>query len=209
MDIFSDNKKYDLNYIEYDENVILHQRELFYKEKYSTLKSGMYIENRIERFVNAKLFDDQMEIILPESFGIMPDSYLKIKYPSQFRPQIILTKADLSVNLGFTLFSQGVSEEELESLAVQMKNIIKRANPMAQFYSQEIVDTTNCTKVWFDFRTQALDEAIYNIQFLTIINSCIMQGVFNCLYRNVDEWYEMIKQIIESITNRGGKEHMK
>lgn len=139
--------------------------------------------------------------MLPESFGIMPDSYVKIKYPSQFRPQIILTTADLSVNLGFTFFSQKTSEEELEGLAVQIKNTIKRANPTSQFYSQEIVDTANCKKVWFDFRTQALDEAIYNIQFLTIINSYIMQGIFNCLYRNVDEWYEMIKQIIESISD--------
>ena len=197
----NDSKMEYTDFREYDENLLLHQREIFYKEKYATLKSGMYINNRIEKFANAKLFDDQMEITLPESFGLMPDSYVKIKYPSQFRPQIILTKADLSVNLGFTLFSQKTSEEELEGLAVQTKNTIKRANPTVQFYSQEIVDTTNCKKVWFDFRTQALDEAIYNIHILTIINSCIMQGAFNCLYRNVDEWYETIKQIIESITN--------
>ena len=196
----SNQNKGNLNYIEFDENMLLHQRELFYKEKYATLKEGMYIDNRLEKFANAKLFDKQMEIMLPESFGIMPDSYVEIKYPSQFRPQIILTKADLSVNLGFTLFAQKASEEELEGLAIQMKNIIKRTNPAIQFYSQEITNTTNCKKVWFDFRTQALDEAIYNIQFLTIVNSYIMQGVFNCLYRNVDEWYEMIKQIIESIT---------
>lgn len=201
MDRDNNYNKDSLNFKEFDENILLQQRELFFKEKYSTLESGIYMDNRLEMFAHAKLFDDQVEIMLPESFGIMPDSYIKIKYPSQFRPHIILTKADLSVNLGFTLFSQRASEEELEGIAVQMKNIIKRANPTTQFYSQEIADTTNCKKVWFDFRTQALDEAIYNIQFLTIINCYIMQGIFNCLYRNVDEWYEMIKQIIESITN--------
>lgn len=201
MDMVDDSKKENSDFRVYDENMILHQREILLKEKYSTLKSGMYINNRIEKFDNAKLFDGQMEIMLPESFGIMPDLYLKIKYPSQFRPQIILTKADLSVNLGFTLFSQKISEEELEGVAVQIKNTIKRANPTAQFYSQEIFDTTNCKKVWFDFRTQALDESIYNIQFLAIINSYVMLGTFNCMYRDVDEWYETAKQIVESITD--------
>lgn len=201
MDKENSHNKERLRVKEFDENKLLQKRELFYKEKYSTLESGIYVNNRIEKFVHTKLFDDKVEIMLPESFGVIPDSYMKIKYPSQFRPQIILTKADLSVNLGFTLFSKGIPEEELEGLAVQMKNIIKRANPVSQFYSQEIADTTNCRKVWFDFRTQALDEAIYNIQFLTLIDSYILQGVFNCLYRDVDEWYEIIKQIIESITD--------
>lgn len=51
-------KKENLDFREYDENMLLHQREILYKEKYSTLKTGMYINNRIEKFVNAKLFDE-------------------------------------------------------------------------------------------------------------------------------------------------------
>lgn len=188
-----------LGYKEFDEILLLNRRKMLFKEKYSKIESGMFINNRIEEFSKSQLFDDQMEIMLPKSFGIMPDSYTKVKYPSQFRPHLILTTMDLSVNLGFTLFNQKASEEEIEGLAVQIKNTIKRANPIAQFYGQETFNSTNCKKVWFDFRTQALDEAIYNIQFITLINYNIMLGIFNCLYRDTDEWHEMIKQIIESI----------
>ena len=188
-----------LGYKEFDEILLLNRRKMLFKEKYSKIESGMFINNRIEEFSKSQLFDDQMEIMLPKSFGIMPDSYIKVKYPSQFRPHLILTTMDLSVNLGFTLFNQKASEEEIEGLAVQIKNTIKRANPIAQFYGQETFNSTNCKKVWFDFRTQALDEAIYNIQFITLIDHNIMLGIFNCLYRDTDEWHEMIKQIIESI----------
>ena len=44
-----------------------------------------------------------------------------------------------------------------------------------------------------------MDEAIYNVHFLAAINGRIMHGIFNCLYRETDDWYEMVGQIIESV----------
>ena len=34
----------------------------------------------------------------------MPIEYARVKYPSKFRPQIILTTPDLSVNCGFMMY---------------------------------------------------------------------------------------------------------
>lgn len=187
--------------IEFEESVVLYQREMLFKEKFSTLETGMYINGKIEKFKQRTFFDEWMEIMLPESFGEMPKPFVSIKYPSRFRPQIIITKADLSVNLGLTLFSQGASENDLEGSAEQIKGMLKRYDPVIQFYTQEIEETTNCQKVWFDYRTQALDEPIYNIQFLVIIKHRIMQGTFNCLYRDVDDWYEAAKQMVLSVTD--------
>ncbi len=186
-------------HIEFDEKTLLMQRTLRYKELYSTLESGMFIRNQIETFSKAKIFDKQMEIMLPDSFKVMPDEYAKVKYPSHFRPHVIFTNADLSINLGFSLFSEKAGENELEDMAVHLKSILKRTNPNIQFYGQEAKKTSNILKVQYDFRTQALDEAIYNIHFLAVINHRVMHGMFNCLYRETDDWYEMAQQIIESI----------
>ena len=186
-------------HFDYDEKVLLSQRALRQKEKYATLETGMFIRNQLETFSKAKIFDEQMEIVLPDSFGIMPDNYARVKYPSNFRPHIIFTNASLSVNLGFSLFLQRANEEEIEDMAVHLKNMLKRSNPTIQIYGQETKKTLQCLKVQYDFRTQALDEAIYNIHFLAVINSRVMHGMFNCLYRETDDWYEMAQQIIESV----------
>ncbi len=186
-------------HIEFDEKKLLYQRALRYKEKYSTLETGMFIRDKMETFSKGRLFDGKMEIMLPDSFGIMPDDYAKVKYPSHFRPQYIFTNMDLSVNLGFSLFGQKAGEEELEDIAAHLRNMLKRSNPSVQFYGQEMKKTCKCAKVQYDFRTQALDEAIYNVHFLAAINGRIMHGIFNCLYRETDDWYEMVGQIIESV----------
>jgi len=184
---------------EYNEETILHKRELFQKEKYCTLDKGMYIGGKIEKFKEVLLFDGKVQIMLPVSFGIMPEEYARVKYPSDFRPQILFTKADLSVNIGFTFFEQNASEKELEGMAAHIRNFLKRSNPSIQFYTEQVEYTANCKKVWYDFRTQALDQAIYNIHFLTIIDKGIMQGIFNCLYRETDDWCYMAEQIIKSV----------
>ena len=173
-------------HFDYDERALLSQRALF-------------IRNQLETFSKTKIFDEQMEIVLPNSFGIMPDNYAKVKYPSNFRPHIIFTNASLSVNLGFSLLMQKANEDEIGDMAVHLKNMLKRSNPTVQIYGQETKKTLQCLKVWYDFRTQALDEAIYNIHFLAVINSRVMHGMFNCLYRETDDWYEMAQQIIESV----------
>lgn len=186
-------------HIDYDENILLNQRVIKKKEKYHTLETGMFIGDRIETFSKVNMFDNKMEITLPDSFGVMPDNYARVKYPSSFRPHIILTNVKLTANFGFSLFSQKIEDEETDGMAVYLKNILKRSNPAIQFYSQKTIKTLKCTKVVYDFRTQALDEAIYNIHFLAAINSRVMLGIFNCLYRDTDEWYEMVQQIIGSV----------
>jgi hypothetical protein len=171
------------------------------RKKFNTLEKGMFIQNRVEQFVPVKVCDDQMGIMIPDSFDIMPEEHLKVKYPSEFRPEIILTSDDLSVNLGFTHFKQESTEDELIGVADQLKKMLARSSSEIMFFRQEIIESTNCMKLYYDFRSQALDEAIYNVQFLTLINSRIMFGMFNCLHRHTDEWYDAAIKMIESVVD--------
>lgn len=50
--------------------------------------------------------------MLPEPWKQMPQEYAKIKYPSEFRPEIIITTSDISVNLGFTVFPDKIQSDD-------------------------------------------------------------------------------------------------
>ena len=69
----------------FDEKVIeLRQKE---KEKgYTTLETGIYVNRELVEFASEKLFDEQVEIVLPTSFIDMPQAVAKVKYPSEYRP---------------------------------------------------------------------------------------------------------------------------
>lgn len=191
-----------VTYVKYDEAKILQQRVNLNRKKYNSIEKGMYIQDRVERFEQLNLFENKLGIMVPQSFGEIPDEYKKIKYPSEFRPEIIISSEDLSVNLGFNFYPQESTEDELFGVADQLQKMLTRSSSEIEFFREhEIAETTNCDKFYYDFRSQALDEAIYNMHFLTIIDRRIMFGMFNCLYRHTDDWFDAAKQMIESVVD--------
>lgn len=49
---------------------------------------------------------------------------------------------------------------------------------------------------WFDFRSYAFDDVVYNIQFLLLVGKKILQGSLNCPYS---------KELMKSIRMNGGR----
>lgn len=52
-------------------------------------------------------------LMLPDTFVDMPSSIVKLKYPSEQRPQIIKTSLDASVNFTFSLFNQEFEDSQV------------------------------------------------------------------------------------------------
>lgn len=50
------------------------------------------------RYRPVSLFEGRMEIMLPEGFREMPEEMAKWKYPSIYRPPIIMMSEDMRVN---------------------------------------------------------------------------------------------------------------
>ena len=89
---------------------ILKKREERKKEKYQTLEDGIYMNGKILQFERKSILNT-FTLYLPDIIKQMPKEYARIKYPSEFRPQQILTTCDLSVNLGFTVFPKQIQAE--------------------------------------------------------------------------------------------------
>lgn len=190
----------------YIDEKILELRNQQKKETYSHIETGMYIKGELLVFERTELFDKKMSVMLPKSFVPMPLSLKKMKYPSEERPQIIMTSLDTSTNFNFSIMKPDIEKDDTLYCAEQMKQMLKKVNPAISFYDIEEIDREDSKLSWFDYKSYTIDEPLYNIMYVTPIGGKVMHGIFNCLYRNREEWKPAALQVLSSIWDTS-KEH--
>lgn len=187
------------------EKEIIEERIKLQKLQYTTIETGIYVCGDIIEFKQIELFDGLVNMMIPEEFIEMPMNFQKVKYPSEYRPQIILTSMGLDVNLGLTMFFQSTEKKDVKVITESIKNTIKRAYPDYRFFKSEYKGDADYPYSWFDFRSYAFDDAVYNIQFIMLVEKKILQGSFNCPYAKAEDWRKAMIQMMKSININGGK----
>ena len=147
------------NYI--DEKIIPLKLEHCGNEDMS-LKEGYFIDGKLEIFIKASYFNDAISIYTPLSFIDMPDEIKEIKYPTNFRPEIIKTNLAGDVNLSISLLK--VSEDtEVKTLVTDFRNLLAKAHNGIKFLEYDEFDNEGCVKMYcFDFIISGIDERIYH-----------------------------------------------
>lgn len=151
-------------------------------------------------FEEIKLFNNKLAITIPKTFEDMSLELAKIKYPLENRPQVIKSNEDGSVNLTFSYFAeQSLLEEQLEELHQKIRDGLKRMNPTIVFYSSEVIEKDFIKIVYYDFKSNTYDGALYNINFGAAIENKLFLGTFNCNITDVSEWKSVAVQMIASL----------
>lgn len=156
-------------------------------------------------YENRKLFRGRMEILLPNNFKDMPDYIAKKKYPSKFRPPIIMMNEDTTVNYLFNLLDAALPKTEIEKATEGLFNTLKRNHPTGEFGQISIADREDGQVVWFAYETQVMDAELFNIAYVTDIDGKVMNGSFNCLLAYKDIWINRVIYSIRSIQEVGGQ----
>ena len=180
----------------YADELILKKREQAKTEAYTTLEKGMYLGGKMVYFERKELLD-VLSILLPDSWKQMPEEYARIKYPSEFRPQIIITTVDLSVNIGFTVFPTEIQTEDTLKMSERMKAAIHRSNP--DYLMNSCTNMKEISGSWFSFRSHAMDSDLYNMMMIASIGERTIQGSFNCLYKDYLKWNKAVLLMWNSI----------
>ncbi len=187
----------------YQDEMILKKREALKKEKYKTLENGIYMDGKILRFARWEI-PDVLSIMVPDEMGEMPEAYARVKYPSEFRPQMILTTPDLAVNMGFTVFPNQIRSDDMMELLRHMHAAIHRANPDYRMNPCRILPKIE--GCYFNFRSHAMDNGIYNMMLLVLVGKKLIQGVFNCNDRDYAKWEKVVLMMWETIREAGQEE---
>lgn len=173
----------------YLDEAILQKREQIKREKFHSIEDGFFIAGKIIHF-HQKTIMNSFSICLPDNMGLMPKELAKIKYQSEFRPQILLTTLDLSTNLGFSLFHRKMQDDEIQKICERMMGAIKREHADYSFFGcQKISEIRGCQ---FSFRSHAMDTDLFNMMLVAQMAEQTVLGSFNCLYKDYKLWKELI-----------------
>lgn len=162
-------------------------------------RDSIEIKNKLIHFVPIVLFDNKLEIYLPEDFRDMPEELYRIKYPSEKRPQIIKTDAEGVTNFNFNYFNAPIKKGQIEGALKSLINILKKSDPSVEIYEEKTEELGLSLVSYVTFKTKAIDNDIFNIIYITSIENKLLHGMFNCLYADRDEWEPVGKNVIRSI----------
>lgn len=183
----------------YYDNQIIPLKVRNYETEVMSLDMGYYIEGRLETFSKEQYFDKLLSIYIPESFIDLPDEIKEIKYPTNFRPEIIKTNLAGDVNLSISLLK--VSEDtEVKTLVTDFKSLLSKAHNGIKFLEYDELEKEGCVKMYcFDFIIPGIDERIYHKTGLGKIGRETVQVMFNCREPLSWTWKKAVNDILQNI----------
>ena len=188
-----------------DEKIIALRNQNLKKQN-SNIETGVYINNTLVEFAEQSVLDDQFTILIPSCFEEMSPEDARLKYPSEQRPQHIVTTQDTSVNLCISLLDVPASNDQTPQNVLEMKSILKMTNPATEFFESGLEALEDFDLAWFEYKSFAIDGQIYNIMFTASAYDKMLHGAFNCTFGHQDAWRDPALQMLKSIklSKKGG-----
>ena len=189
----------------YDEQIVkaLHIQR---RDTFGSIDEGLYINNELIHFNKTLLFNGRVSVMLPENFVPMLPEIVDVKYFSGKRPDEIYTSLDMSVNFTFTDLGISGNDEDTRLAVGLIKQIIRNANPGYEFFEENEDIEKEVIINRFDFKSYGIDDEAYNIMYLASTGNSLIQGTFNCLYRDRIEWKRAALEVIKTVSMyHGGK----
>ena len=171
------------------------------EEKYSSISSpATYINGKRYHFSERRIPDAGMLICLPNEFIDLPSVIAKQKYPSENRPKVIISSADISVNFAFTLLSDAIRDEELIQTRNAALDALKKIYPQ-NTYLDTGVETSKESRLftWYEYYGPTLDSESYALNAFMRIKNRLLHYLFNCPKAEYEDWRPIVLETISSI----------
>ena len=172
-------------------------------EHHQSLEEGYYISGRLETFSREKYFEGLVSAYIPDSFINMPDEVKEIKYPTNFRPDIIKTNLSGDIDLSFSLLTN-VEKIDVEVMAVDFINILRKSHKGVKLGDLNYLSKEGFIEMrYFDFTLMGVDERLYHLIAMGEVNEKVLQVSFNCRENDIYKWQRAVMDIVGSIEYKG------
>lgn len=183
----------------FDEEILETKREME-RKAYTTLKTGIYVDDELIKFSLYTLPGTSIHVFLPVSFVILSKNMRSIKYPYVSSPDYIYTSLSGTVNLAFNLLPEVLEEGGTQIMSNQFQRGLKNLNPAIKIQNQGSEKTCQGNEMsWFDFKGFNLDGQNFTRMYLIRMRKMILHGVFNCMAEDKEKWEEIVRQIFLAI----------
>lgn len=187
-----------------DEKILDYINAAEKKEEQKDICNGQIkIGKKFYEFEETEFFDGKINMYIPNTFEDMSLEAKKLKYPSENRPDIIKSNENGSIAVTFKLIDSYLTDEQIEELKDTMKIINNRLNPANIYFDEGILEVDEKKIGYFDFKSSAIDDFLYNFIFLFELQEKTIMGTFSCSYSEYDEWKDIVVEMVNTIkTNK-------
>lgn len=182
--------------MEYYDKEIVKARKMMERQKYTTLETGIYVDDELITFAKVELPVKGIQVVLPEQFIIMPNQVKKIKYPSEQSPDFIWTNLDGDINIGFSLLTTILRDGETQAMSGKFQTAIKNTNPSITIQHVLNSQTDQGNEIsGFEFKGYNLHGQNYNWMYLVKMRRTTVHGIFNCPLEKKEQWCSIVEKI--------------
>jgi len=192
--------------MEYIDETILETRKRLERQQYTTLETGIYVDDELITFSRVTLPDSAIQMFLPNQFIIMPDKVKAMKYPSKDAPDWILTSLDSTVNLCFNILEVVLENGDTKEMSNQFQTALRNVNPSIKISEQtEALANEGNEMSWFEFVGYTLDGQNYNRIYIVKMRDTVLHGIFNCSLKDKMKWEDIVERCFLSIKEEDKK----
>lgn len=168
-------------------------------EEKSGIAQGIKILGKWIYFERLPLADGTISMMLPADFVPMSQDMAEKKYPSQQRPETILTDETGTVNLMFQYMDGEESNETIESFRNRIFGMMKRVNPGIKEMETGVVAAAGKQIAYVEFSNPVMDGKLYNLMFYLPVKGRPLMGSFNCRTKEMKYWRRAAFEMMQSI----------
>lgn len=154
---------------------------------------------KVYEFKETLFFDGKISMYIPCEFIDMSENQRKIKYPSDQRPEIIKTDETGTTNIMLNRIDNDLTEDQVEDLKDGMKALLTKLNPSNVFYTDGVECVEGKNIGFFEFKSPAMDVAIYNLMFFFEFKGKTVMGTFCCIYDEYKNWRDLAFQVMKTV----------
>lgn len=184
-----------------DEKILDFLNEAEKKKRRKDITLGpVKIGKRYYEFEQVGFYEESVLVYIPKDFNDMSIEARKLKYPSESRPEIIKCNEDGSITFTLNIIDSPLSEDNVCELKDGMTMIIKKTNPANVFYEDGVLEVNEKNIGYFEFKSSAIDDFLYNLMFFLEFKEKTLMGTFSCRYGEYKEWRDVIFEILKRLT---------
>ena len=119
---------------------------------------------------------------------------------SGYRPKKLFSSPGRHAGFSLQTFNKEEipESEDMEDLREKLRHILMRSDRKTVFYEGGQT-SGNIPVFWFDYKSFAADERVYNLMFFFRAGEKLILGTFYCIFQDFDRWKPEVLRVLRTV----------
>lgn len=152
------------------------------------------------------LLAGKLHVRMPKTWRLMTQQEAAIKYPSVYRPSLIYTNNEGTVNLTINLTEDPLEEEGLAVYTETMARMIRSVQPIRSWIDEGMMDSDEEERAGYcEFTASVLDGTLYYYMMFKELEGSALLVSFSCSAMDMRNWKPVAHAMMRAIQTLGSE----